>query len=121
MKIIFRYVWLIFLILGCQREIGIENTELTLKIVEESSNEPIKGSIDVYQYEKSIYGRYWWTVHEVYKKNIDRDGKVDIRIDSLGFYGVRIYKKGEELWFCSDEFDAKEMNFDSTYEIKCSD
>lgn len=120
--ILFSFVGIFFCFnqISCSKKVKEkENIELIIKI-EDTSNQPIPFTIiTVDKIEKSII-RYFWEYHEVLETEVDKNGLVKIKIDGISRYRIKVYYQDQAGWFCSEEFESSEINYDDgIYVIKC--
>lgn len=106
----------------CNKEVYSKSLELKIKVVNNLKNEPITNAkISVYKIEKSVFGKYFWKQYKVFEKKNDERGYLDITIDSKSTYHIKITLENEITWSCSNEFEAKSIDFKKIYEIRCLD
>lgn len=106
----------------CNKEVYSKSLELKIKVVNNLKNEPITNAkISVYKIEKSVFGKYFWKQYKVFEKKNDERAYLDITIDSKSTYQIKITLENEITWSCSNEFEAKSIDFKKIYEIRCLD
>ncbi len=111
------------IVISCKKnEIGRINKIITIQVLNNKDYIPYSnGKIEVAQFEKSKFGKYWWKVRPLYEIKLDDSGMAEIKIDSTGIYYIHIYKKNEKFSHCTNELYANEIDLDSVYIIKCLD
>ncbi|QES91257.1 hypothetical protein F0358_00255 [Empedobacter brevis] len=112
----------IFIINCSNKEVYSQNLELKIKVINNLKNEPIANAkISVYKIEKSVFGKYFWKQYKVFEKKNDEKGYLDINIDSKSTYKIKVTIENQNIWSCSSEFEAQDIDLKKVYEIRCLD
>lgn len=117
---------LVFILLLCIYQcseddtISVPNMEITVKVVNNLTNEPISnGTLELQQVKKAHFG--FLKVFTVSETKLDRMGMAKIKVDSLSNYSILIYKKNEKMWSCGDNFEVREIDLNKVHIIRCLD
>lgn len=107
--------------LYCLKEVKEkENKELIIRIEDDIGKTIPFVIITVDEIEKSVIGQYFWEYHRILETQTDETGCVKISVDSTSRYRVKVFYENQAKWFCSEEFESSEINYDDgIYVIKC--
>jgi PDZ domain-containing secreted protein len=107
--------------LSCSKNVKEkEDIELVIKI-EEDLNKPVSfAMITVDKIEKSVIGKYFWKYRRILELQTDEMGSAKITIDGKSRYRIKISYQNQDKWFCSEEFESSEINYDEElYVLRC--
>jgi len=95
----------------------VENNKMNIQVVDSVNNPMPDIDIIIYEIEKSLFGELWWKLHKIYELRTNEQGMIEFLIKKEKRYSIDVYQDRKLIEF--GEFEAKEINFNKVYEIRC--
>jgi len=95
----------------------VENNKMNIQVVDSVNNPMPDIDIIIYEIEKSLFGELWWKLHKIYELRTNEQGMIEFLIKKEKRYSIDMYQDRKLIEF--GEFEAKEINFNKVYEIRC--